>query len=317
MRMFRDMVQETMANWPTPHAETPPDAVTSEVFNTAAELIVQQYIQKVFSILFTRAAEGLTPTDQVLSRKRLSERLSKDELAGLRGLSFVMVKRLLGAAPHIVFARARKNTHNGTRQVYFESHASGKWVDRVRELFTWDDHPDRKLRGWDREPFRRFARQTYNIINQEINTATADKFLESLTQIASKHLLIILQYDYDKLSVMRKGSKHHGEHTRAAIKELLMLDRTQWLIAQFPPHLHQDFEKAMVHNSAGLAIRTSILDVLVASESSNIADRLGGLITDPARMGINIELGYAQAFNQKFEDEVAETPLEESSEDDS
>jgi hypothetical protein len=53
--------------------------------------------------------------------------------------------------------------------------------------------------------------------------------------VAAQKLLVILQYDFTKLSVMYKPSKHHGVDTQQFIKGLTTLEKTNWIILQIAP----------------------------------------------------------------------------------
>ena len=60
-----------------------------------------------------------------------------------------------------------------------------------------------------------------------MNTLTAEQFLHELAIVAHHRLLTILQYNYDKLSVMRKAFSHHSNDTREKIHEQTLIERTQ------------------------------------------------------------------------------------------
>ena len=312
-RWFRQYTKEARGDWSGTDEETPPPGMMTPVFSLGAELAIQMYIQKVFSIILARAVEGTSDrAEKQRIKQRYTARLTDDELLGLEGLNHALVARLLGdESPLVVFGRG------GRANAYFKSHATGQWISRVRELFTWNDHPGRKMRGWENEPYRQFARQMYRIVAQEINILTAEQFLNELAIVAHRRLLTILQYDYDKLSVMRKAFSHHSEYTREKIQEQTMIERTQWLVAQVPPDSINDYRAAKKtgHNHNVHAVRQSISKhgLLVSGATSHIYKE-AGLIDDPKYIGWNTRMARAKAFHYEFETALKDMKLEGDSE---
>ena len=51
----------------------------------------------------------------------------------------------------------------------------------------------------------------------------------------------ILQYDYDKLSVLYKASRHHSKDTQEEISNLSLLERMNWLVPQMSDKYNSDF----------------------------------------------------------------------------
>lgn len=326
--LFRDKVSAAIEE--DPASLSPRRIINSghSVFALGSELVIQQYIQRIFAILATRKNEDSaldSPSDtkdHPSAQKVFRLRLSNDELAGFRGLSFAIIRRLLSHPPHTILAREpTKGKGVNAKQPYFESSSTGLWIDRVRELFLWGDHQDRKVRGWNNEPFRQLTRQIYRIFEQECNQAAADRFLEQLAWHAHLRLLIILQYDYDKLSVLKKASKHNGEETRVAIKTSSSLARTQWFMPQFPPHLHRSFQAAEQHVDRCEPPTAQILgsaflnkEMLVHKQSST---QWSGVPRDPHVFRLKTKLDKAEYFSHELDGLFQTLELEGTSDDDS
>ena len=72
---------------------------------------------------------------------------------------------------------------------------------------------------------------------EEVGQLAGHRFLDCVKEYAGKYLLAIPQYNYDKLSVMHKASKHHSRDAQEEISMLSTLERTNWLV----PQLSEEF----------------------------------------------------------------------------
>jgi hypothetical protein len=138
-----------------------------------------------------------------------------------------------GDSPPRVAAAKQGSARNG-RAHFTRYTSSGLWADRVRALFAWgeEEEDSQKKRGWHNAKFRVFTRALHDITKEEIGEEYTRLFLRELYIIAAFTLWAIPQYDYDKLSVMYKASKHHAKDVQADIRRLTPLERTNWLIPQ-------------------------------------------------------------------------------------
>ncbi|KAL2039012.1 hypothetical protein N7G274_008061 [Stereocaulon virgatum] len=269
---------------------------------TAAELVVQKYIQTVFAIVLRRATEGIRNRAEVRRiQQQMTDQLTPHEFAGYHGLSHDLVCRLLGHHPLIAFGRGSRSP-----KVYFTSHASGLWRHRIQELFQWDDHAGRKLRGWDTEPFRQLAREIYRIVEQEVDAETASSFFSTILQKANENLLILLHYDCDKLSVLQKrlSSTEPGDaslHPRA----IPPLERTQWIMAQVPPEDRDAYYEVKRYKGKGIPSAAAVICEKVSAGSLMVCgtdkvekDKMAGVLYVPSLFGISMKLEHARRFNR-------------------
>lgn len=144
-----------------------------------------------------------------------------------------MVQDLLDAPPSIVLAKT--TTRNGSS--HFERYNTGQWGAKVAGLFGWDDEPAgaSKRRGWLNSPFRRTTRRLHDLLLEELGHETTQQFADYIQSVGARKFRIIPQYDVDKLSVLKKASKHNAESTADDIKAMTELERTNWLMPQLEP----------------------------------------------------------------------------------
>ena len=197
-----------------------------------AELIVQEFIKDIFSLLADRFECGVK--DESARKTIFLEPLDEDEANGLVGLDFGTVETLLRGQPNVSLAKAAARHMNS----HFTQYKTGLWRDKLMGLFLWDDNPtvsnDDKKRGWENMPFRRLARSLYSLVRREYDDATARRFLVALRTVASQKIWIIPQYDIDKISGLRKSSPKIDLDTGKTIDSLSDLERTNWLMPQLP-----------------------------------------------------------------------------------
>ena len=250
----------------------------------------------MFAILIERCTDEyfedkiIPRRDPQLTREVFKSRLGANTIDGLSGLYHSQIERLLGRPhPNCVLARLPADSGSDGKQVRFKSHASKLWVDRVGALFTWGDDTDRK-RSWDNEPFRQLTREYYSLFQQTRGRAEADQFLNQLKCIASERMLIILPYDHSRLSVLHKGSKHHGAKTREYIHSCSILDRTQWLAARMPQH-----QATVFRAFEGKLRRASFAPNSKPAEYSAMTTALRGVITSHLHE-VSIQVPFSQGL---------------------
>jgi hypothetical protein len=225
-----------------------------------AQVSVQSYIQEVLGLLADRWTDWPEDslTDLAKDRKKRREefiaqaKLEDDEALGLRGLSWTMAFRLIGGRPRIVGVRQSKaggKTRNG--KAHFARYDTGLWKDKVFALFAWDDEREDvvKKRGWHNAGFRVLTRRLHSIVVEEVGELAGHKFLDYVKEYAGQCLLAIPQYDYDKLSVMHKATKHHSREAREEISMLSALERTNWLVPQMSSEFQGDLSAITGHYS--------------------------------------------------------------------
>ena len=231
-----------------------------QVCAAGSQMIIQQYIQEVFAILHKRVMLDVIPQDRVAVSRKWKARLPPVIYEGRRGLCHVVVRVLLGEEPRIIKARPpRHDTAASGRQAYFGAyHETLRWKDRLRALFHWNDH-DGKPRGWENAGFRQLTRALHAIIVQETGDEGGRLFLDTLADQATRLLWIIPQYDYDRLSVMQKASKHHSRQTQAHVLGQNALQRTNWLVPVLDPEDHDDLA-ACDHGTASPEVQARLTE---------------------------------------------------------
>jgi hypothetical protein len=215
-----------------------------------AQLSVRSYIQEVIALLAERWTDGPRKPKRRLKKFIARAKLEDDEASGLRGLSWVIVADLIDGAPRVVKVRqskARGETSNG--QAHFARYDTGLWRDKVFALFAWDDEraDAPKKRGWHNAGFRVLTRRLHSIVVEEVGESAGRRFLSFIKEYAGQCLWAIPQYDYDKLSVMYKASKHHSQEAQDEIGGLNLLERTNWLVPQMATEYNIDFRAIERH----------------------------------------------------------------------
>ena len=107
---------------------------------------------------------------------------------------------------------------------------------------------------------------------------------------ASERMLIILPYDHSRLSVLHKGSKHHGAKTREYIHSCSILDRTQWLAARMPQH-----QATVFRAFEGKLRRASFAPNSKPAEYSAMTTALRGVITSHLHE-VSIQVPFSQGL---------------------
>ena len=272
----------------------------------AAELVIQSYMLQIFHLLQFRLTRGMTKAVKITVIVEFMTPLDDDERAGLMSFSHSMISRLLRFEPHVMIARRFPATQaNSAKQSYFDQyHDDLRWRSRLRGLFQWDDHPDKKARLWENNSFRNLTRRLHSIIASELQHDVEDIFMQMLSRRASALLWIIFQYDYDKLFVMTKVSKHHAAKRKQIIQELDDLQKTNWLLtclsidctATFrhfrndncPPAAHRHCVDILRKKSAGAT------QMMMSQQGLALSTR--NFILDPVWIGRFMKLVFAKSF---------------------
>ena len=301
-----------------------------------AQLSIQSYIQEVLALLADRWTDWPedSETDLAKDRKKRREqftaraKLEDDEALGLRGLSLVMARNLIGSLPRVIGVRQSKaggKTRNG--KAHFTRYDTGLWKDKVFALFAWDDEREDvvKKRGWHNAGFRILTRRLHSIVVEEVGELAGHRFLDCIKEYAGRCLLAIPQYDYDKLSVMHKASKHHSREAREEISMLNALERTNWLVPQMSEEFQGDFSAIIGHYSPGgrqlnnekwKAARSNLIRGLHTSRLAvySSEDKTKRIPVTPLYFGNKPKLKLAGVFAEDLNEYIAEQEAE--SEDD-
>lgn len=274
-----------------------------------AELIVQEFVKDVFSLLASRSECDVK--NESARKTIFLKPLDEDEANGLIGLDYGTLEALLPGVPNVSSAKAvarHKNSH-------FEQYKTGFWRDKLMGLFMWDDNPtmsdngDGKKRGWENRPFRRLARSLHSLVRREYDDATARQFLVVLRTVASQKIWIIPQYDIDKFSSLRKSSPKFDPDTGKAIGLLSELDRTNWLMPQLPAAhfktirtVEHDLDLDICSGSAFVSLMSALSNPLMPLLTDNShKTRAKGLPKYLSSYGWDMALYKAKDFWAKLE----------------
>lgn len=315
LRLFRECLR------------TAPETAAIKV---GAQLSIQGYIQEVLALLAGRWADGPRKPKERLDAFVTMAKLEDEEASGLRGLTYVMVANLIGCPPRVVGVRrskARGKARNG--KAHFAQYDTGLWKDKVFAVFAWDDERAgvTKKRGWHNAAFRVLTRRLHSIVVEEVGEEGGHVFLAYIKDYAARYLWIIPQYDYDKLSVMYKASKHHSQEAQEEIGSLSPLERTNWIVPQMSAEYQSDFRAIREHygqgrqrldrarwkearNKLAIGLNVSRLEVYSSEDSVDRIPR------EPGHFGKRVELGRAADFMDALDEHIAreETESEESTE---
>ena len=196
----------------------------SDFIDVVFQFVIRRYIFRIFDIFQTRVFERTrNQTKKNVIRNALMNRLDDRERFGCAELNVIMIRRFIQAK--LVFASTRTARHEDS---YFEPFFV--WNDRVFQLFQSHDDDQRKSRFWKNENFRIFDRQLRNIIREELGAHHFRRYEQFLRTQNIRHFLIILQFDVNHLSVMRKTVFNHTTVTQEIIRNIISFLKIKWLV---------------------------------------------------------------------------------------
>ena len=157
---------------------------------------------------------------------------------------------------------------------------------------------------WENNSFRNLTRRLHFIIASELRHGAEDVFMQVLSKRASTLLWIILQYDYDKLSVMIKVFKHHAAKRQQIIQGLDDLQKINWLLTCLSidctatlRHFRNDNCSLAAHRHCVDDLRqTSAGATQMVMSQQGLAFPTRNSILDPAWIGASMELVFAKSF---------------------
>ena len=219
-------------------------ALNRNTFCVKSELILQFYVQTVWKILMKRIIEfhqqcwNINETD-------FFNFLILDERQGLNGLLYNTIEWIFDHFFRIVNVRLKLNlirkfnNDNSVLINFIFSNLSGfynytrsdVWRDKLWNLFIWNDELELKSRAWKNESFRQLIKQLYHVVEQEFFKIMTDDFLQVMINCVVIQLNIIFQYDANKLFIMFKTFKNHAVNTQQKIRNMIELQRTNWIIS--------------------------------------------------------------------------------------
>ncbi|MCJ1396608.1 hypothetical protein MMC18_009499 [Xylographa bjoerkii] len=329
---FRDRLAAAIEKLGEGHEEA-----LGRVYNQAAELIVQSYIQEVYRVLSIKA-NPRKKFSQV-TYDALLEPLTENERRGLAGLSFALVKIIYSGqrpstgtagsevddssdasdvvhAPHVVLTRSTRpdgrSRNNGT--AHFAQYNSGSWSGKLQALFTTDDELTRP-RAWDTAKFRTLARQLGSIVKSMAGGDHFATFQARIFKVAAEKLWLVFQFDVDHFCCSRKISKLNTKATQNALNALTPLSLVSWLVPILRAPYREIFQRAIEDGPPGtirarrdygtlqMALKNAEFDV--ASQGSwrgnaRWARRHGadGIPRDPSIFEVDLTLTHAAEFQQ-------------------
>ncbi len=162
---------------------------------------------------------------------------------------------------------------------------------------------------------------------KKLRHGAAERLMPFIRLVVARRLWIISQYDIDKLSVLKKASKHNAESTAVGIKVMTELERTNWVMPQLKPECFaplQLFDRALdegrgvnlseAEQGARRTLRQALLQAprLAVLSEKNHGCRHRGLPKDPVAVGVNPELKRARAFAEELKRAADEAATESS-----
>ncbi|KAI4154771.1 MAG: hypothetical protein LQ341_000296 [Variospora aurantia] len=306
---LRELVLE-VKSLPNTHAWRDSDT-SMRFYSTAAELVIQIYVKRVWEILKQRLTKGLKRQPAQRARRQFDAILSPSQRQGLEGLTYSSVSRVLGFEPRITFIRQAKLEDN--RHRYFLAyHSTGFWVDRLRALFYFGDREDELERKWEQEPFRTFTRQVYGIIEDELDTTWAEDWLNYLVHFAARKLLIIPHYDNSRAYVEYQGAEPNRHSPEVTHTTWPRLQRLNWIVAVIPRRLRDyypaacgtapviDAQRSAREQQAAQRICkatiTKFHNLKVAAAEMSKDERATRIVKDPKTLGLDVHLSFAADF---------------------
>jgi len=221
------------------------DATLKWTLQAASELVVNDYIKTVIGIIAGRHDSISKHSKQPVEDLAKLCNLSSIEASGYTSLTYALVEKMIDCQPRVIKVRVTAIPANG--QAQFRDYNTGLWADKVFALFGLEDDKleSSKKRGWNNATFRVLCRRLKDFIEKRRDSETADTFSRILKQTAAHRLWIIPQYDFDKLSVMLKASKHHSKNRQGEIVGLSQLSRMNWVLPQIAQGEREKVEKAI------------------------------------------------------------------------
>ena len=219
-------------------------ALNRNTFCVKNELILQFYVQIVWKILTKKIIEfhqqcwNIDETD-------FFNFLILDERQDLNGLLYDMIEQIFDHFFRIVNVRFKLDLiqkfnndnsvlinfiFNNLSDFYNYTH-SDIWRDKFWDLFIWNDELELKSRAWKNESFQQLIKQLYHIVEQEFFKIMIDDFLQITINHVVVWLNIIFQYDANKLFIMFKTFKNHAMNTQQKIRDMIELQRINWIIS--------------------------------------------------------------------------------------
>ena len=300
LALYREWLQRSLTlpkRSPDPHGRR-------WVFRVGAELIIQSYQLEILGILRRRSQETNPRIDIV------QERWDAIQSKGLQGFSYDLLITLLLAPPHVVLVKKKARRGRSLLDQYWTGH----WIDRVAGLFGLDD--DRlgatTKRGWEHSPFRVLKRRLQHIV-VDVLGRKAERTLEKVINLhACQKMLIIPQYDLDKLSVLRKT---RNIALRRTLEEMGLLGRTNWTMPKLEL-CHARKMQVLEEAAEDDELFDSDLDRFqreIHEELTTRADRLAilaegdrnqdsGMVKSPMRYGVDTKLNLAIEFRNQLKE---------------
>jgi hypothetical protein len=121
----------------------------------------------------------------------------------------------------------------------------------------------------------------------------------------------------DKLSVLRKPSKHNSQESAEAIAMMDDWERTNWIVPQLPPERWEDLRDVERDESRNLHVdelnrqarrrlkaRITLGATLAVMSEGRAGTTYRGLVQDPECFGVDLVLHRAKEFQETIEMEA-------------
>ena len=219
-------------------------ASNRNTFRVKNELILQFYIQIVWKFLMKRIVKSHQQHWNI-DETNLFNFLTFDEWQDLDGLLYDTIERILDHFSRIVNVQFKLDLiwkFNNDNSVlinfifsnlsdFYSYTRSGAWRDKFRNLFIWNNELGLKSHAWKNESFQQLIKQLYHVVEQKLFKIMINDFLQIMINCVVIQLNIIFQYDANKLFIMFKTFKNHVVNTQQKIRDMIELQRINWIIS--------------------------------------------------------------------------------------
>ena len=278
-----------------------------EAFRGGAELVVQQYVKDIWTILLERFRE----TNPDRSLNHFLVKLTDDDMNGLMGLNPSMIYRLYdrwNIKPCIAKARP-------TAKRWEKDWTALKYRDRLKALFDVDDGAldhSKSERTWNKREYRNLVHRLKAIVEFELGKHWGSRFMNVVYFCATRHLWMIPRYDHNQLAVMGNSSKK-DKHREMKANSLECTSWITWSCSEgdrfikpfswhgkygWTPYPQQD-----TYSDEGLKMCRERLVPLIGSMDVDVYHAKGGthILGNPKDVGIDVCLHRAKRLQAEVE----------------
>ena len=219
-------------------------ALNRNTFHIKNELILQFYVQIVWKILMKKIIKFHQQRWNI-DKTNFFNFLTFNKRQDLSELLYDMIEWIFDHFFRIVNVRFKLDLiqkFNNDNSVlinfvfsnlsdFYNYTRSDVWRDKFQNLFIWNDELELKPRAWKNKLFWQLIKQLYHVVEQKLFKIMINNFLQIMINHVAIWLNIIFQYDANKLFIMFKTFKNHAVNTQQKIRDMIELQRINWIIS--------------------------------------------------------------------------------------